>query len=402
MFENNVKNYCKRRRAEINVEQLHLDVFQEEYSSLCYLYWKLNNDGEFKYKISEVANAENLRASQVSSLVRKSCVAYSNTVFCVTCEMPRDLSSRTEYQSHERYSAEWQCKGCIELEEKVLAEGRKRIIHNFIDNQSMKPLDIDSLTLKEAVYLLSFIRYCINEMLDGLNSFSFNKNDVLTPYSDFDKDIIAFLYRRELLFIDSDTPENTFEIEKGRVVSYIPIETIWRLSFKEGDCLNKAFSRLESLLSSREFIRDKRDDLVDLINEINLMECLAELNRQLAVHRLPFNPGEKTKLVLSKALETFSVAQMYRLIWGACKDAAAFYMQGGVSKTHAANSVVGKIERTCERAISDGWNVSDFNRTKVPQSLLSRVIFNTVLGTNDGGFNSTLKQLSESFALSDE
>ena len=88
------------------------------------------------------------------------------------------------------------------------------------------------------------------------------------------------------------------------------------------------------------------------------------------------------------------MAQVYNFIWRATKDAAAYYMRSSISKRQAANSVVGNISRNMERALANGWDVKPFNRNyNLPQSSLSRIIFNVVLGTDDGGFEKTLHEL---------
>jgi hypothetical protein len=51
---------------------------------------------------------------------------------------------------------------------------------------------------------------------------------------------------------------------------------------------------------------------------------------------------------------------VYSFIWRAAKDAAAFYVRERVTKRHAANTVVGAIERSAERAVANGWDVKDF------------------------------------------
>ena len=146
--------------------------------------------------------------------------------------------------------------------------------------------------------------------------------------------------------------------------------------------------KIEQALIDGEFITKYKDELLELITEISLMECLAFLEYNLEEHNLSFQPGEKTKVLFTQLLESYSVSQIYIFIWRACKDAAAYYMKGGISKKQAANSVVGSIQRQYERAIGNNWTIGSFKRNyKLPQSILSQVVFNFMLRTDDGGFN---------------
>jgi hypothetical protein len=69
-------------------------------------------------------------------------------------------------------------------------------------------------------------------------------------------------------------------------------------------------------------------------------------------------------------------------------------MRGGVVKRQAANSVVGNISKNMEKALANRWEVMPFKRNyKLPQSTISQLLFNTVLGTDDGGFHYKLSDL---------
>ena len=61
-------------------------------------------------------------------------------------------------------------------------------------------------------------------------------------------------------------------------------------------------------------------------------------------------------MILKSVLNDFSIGQAYNFIWRAARDAAAFYVREGTSKTHAANIVPGAIQRMGERALSEGWD----------------------------------------------
>ncbi|MDU2196703.1 MAG: hypothetical protein E7E26_13245 [Clostridiales bacterium] len=63
------------------------------------------------------------------------------------------------------------------------------------------------------------------------------------------------------------------------------------------------------------------------------------------------------------------------------------YLEKGISKKHAANSVIGACERYAERAKINGWDLTQYNRIKdLPQSVLSLFYFNRVLGIGEMGF----------------
>lgn len=131
-----------------------------------------------------------------------------------------------------------------------------------------------------------------------------------------------------------------------------------------------------------------------MVKELCMQESLAYLEHILNEHNLPFKPGEKTRLILEKGLQHFSVSQMYAIIWSTGNKAAAYYMRGNVPKQQAANSMVSRMESHIDRALAENWEVKPYGRLfDLPQSVLSRLVFNSLLGTSDGGFKLKLNEL---------
>lgn len=87
--------------------------------------------------------------------------------------------------------------------------------------------------------------------------------------------------------------------------------------------------------------------------------------------------------MLENALNHFSIGQVYSFIWRAAKDAAAFYVRESVGKRHAANTVVGAIERSAERALVNGWDVTQYRRDRRAPETPMVQLFTTVSGLGD-------------------
>lgn len=102
-----------------------------------------------------------------------------------------------------------------------------------------------------------------------------------------------------------------------------------------------------------------------------------------------FNPGPKTKLVIDHLLEEYSVCQIRNLIWGSVKDAAAWYQEGNISKMHAANSVITRLNNRGEHAKAENWNLKPFH-TENEFNQVSRVLFDSILQIGRNGFEKTI------------
>lgn len=126
-----------------------------------------------------------------------------------------------------------------------------------------------------------------------------------------------------------------------------------------------------------------------------------------------FDIGEKTECVLNDLLNEFSTSQIYGIIWRAVKDASAFYVEKKVTKKHAANTVVGRMQRMGERAIADQWNLQGFGKDyELPQTAVSEILYNRILKIGRLGFekcpsiavleakrNSLLDKVTEEYEL---
>ena len=106
----------------------------------------------------------------------------------------------------------------------------------------------------------------------------------------------------------------------------------------------------------------------------------------LCIYGLTFY-ADKTYITFDILLNDFSVSQIYGIIWKMVANASKRYLEGGISKKHAANSVISACERFAVQAKINNWSLKGYNRPKdLPQSSLSSFFFNRVLGIGDMGF----------------
>ena len=124
-----------------------------------------------------------------------------------------------------------------------------------------------------------------------------------------------------------------------------------------------------------------------LWRQIAVEECIEYLLYNIKEVNFDFSPGEKTYTVLDELLNSFSVAQIYGIIWKQIAEATRLYQSKQMSQKHAANSIIGGCQRYGERAIMSKWNLTEYNRIKeLPQSVISEFFFNVILEIGDLGF----------------
>jgi len=149
-----------------------------------------------------------------------------------------------------------------------------------------------------------------------------------------------------------------------------------------------AYRKLDERLSSTAFLEAHQDDVREVALSVAKGEVLAYLELCLTERGLPFRVGEKTEHVLTMAMQNYSIGQVFAIIWRAARSASDYLVRSGCPKRQAANVVPGAMESFMQRAQGNGWNVDPFKRPgKQSQSVLSRVVFNQILGLPDGAFS---------------
>ena len=375
--------------------QLDFSSSDNQIIRLCSLYWESDTELNFRHTSSHIAQEFGISSSKVLKTVKEGCQARSSTVFCTGCGKAYIYTSRSDFQGRLLRQNNYRCSECVaddsrqkKEEQQAELETKKQIIQDRFASMGHGSLELSAVSLENSVYLLSFIRLLASESLTIYAPLEFSTQQ-LSPDDGYDIEIINQLFQEGLIVIHSTSSPNAFIWEDGEPQRFYTKKVIWSLF--TGDYVEKtqaAISNLEKAFRTHEWPASWHLDWLPLCKKIALYECLEYLKLVLEDHSLPFNPGEKTKTVISNLLENYSVGQIYNLIWGAGRDAAAFYMREKVPKTHAANTVVGALQRKGDHARAEGWELKIYRRDRrCPQSMISHVFFDRVLQIGDRGFD---------------
>lgn len=120
-----------------------------------------------------------------------------------------------------------------------------------------------------------------------------------------------------------------------------------------------------------------------LARELLHEEALANLVFRLGQHNLPFTPGDKTRSVLDRLLDDFSLAQVWNIIWQAATSATAWRERQGVSRAHAANAAVSTLEKRGETYRQQGGPKPGRREYDLPVPMVCHVLFVNALGLTD-------------------
>jgi hypothetical protein len=372
----------------------------DEHQALSRLYWELDLDNNFKYKVSEIAKQFGIPSPRLNKVVNEYCNAYSDHIRCSNCGEKYAFSSRSDFQQWQSASNnDWLCDKCTairkeqELKEKQeLEEEHRKIVRKNFDLSARHLLDFNDVSFDDAIGFLALVRLGASEDFGFIAPIATLKA-LFAPSETLQYETLKRLYHNHLIYVHPNSEPRAFEFEAATIKSFFLDRVMWALPIGKSTSNPKDLvTGLEHIFLNMDWPDEWYDQRLPFCKKVALEECLQYLKISLDEHKFQFKPGEKTNLVINNLLEDFSVAQIHNFIWRAARDAAAFYVRERVAKQHAANTVVGSIQRQGERARSEGWDVKPYHRDfRCPQSMISQVLYNTALHIGDEGFNKPLK-----------
>lgn len=297
------------------------------------------------------------------------------SLICESCRDAEDEALREAKKAEERTLAEAAANK---------AERRAIIIEKHFPD-SLPAAEPQSLTLEDAVFLSSIWRAAMSECLDELPAMG-SVSERIAPTEEMSVEILRHLTARHIIQVHPESPEDAFVFEGDTILHYYLFKVRWLIAPAMKD--ESLIARIEDIFHKDSWSPGWENEVLQLWRRIALHECYDYLKVQMKQHGFDFTPGDKTRIVFLDALTTFSTAQMYSFIYRAVRDAAALYVREGISRNHAANTAIGSIRRSVERARTDEWTVPNYRPDfRCPQSAISKVLFDAALKIGARGFN---------------
>lgn len=301
------------------------------------------------------------------------------------------------------YVGRWQCHcaHCVEDRRQfaqMMRDAKEEKIRAFC--LTTRPTDIhqpaaQDLDLRTAVALLALARTClIVDEVDGDQSSPSRMTlealaDATIPFAprgDLVFFLLAQLSTQGLIAISESSPPDAFTFEEGELRSYDPLRARWLLSVKDPDNLLSEISRVAQ--NAAEWPSHWEQAVNDVWVEIALAECKEYFRCAAEERRLPEAGEKSTETMLRSLLESFSVAQCYRIIWTCAQRSSDFLVRKRCTRQHAANYMIGECQRWSDRAKAENWGVKPFKRNfNLPRSSISHVFFDVFLKIGEDGFD---------------
>lgn len=300
------------------------------------------------------------------------------------------------------YVGRWQChcEHCLDDRKRfaqMMREVKEEKIRAFC--HTIRPTDIhqpaaQDLDLRTAVALLVLARTCLFVDEAGGDQSSRSRMTLealadatipLAPRGGLASSMLAELSTQGLIAISELSPPDAFTFEEGELRSYDPSRVLWSLTVEDPEQLLSAISRLAQ--NAAEWPSHWNQAVKNVWVEIALAECKEYFRYAAEERRLPEAGEKSTETMLRGLVESFSVAQCYRIIWTGAQRASDFLVRKRCNTKHAANYMIGECQRWADRAKAENWEVKPFKRNfDLPRSSISHVFFDVFLKIGEDGF----------------
>jgi len=141
----------------------------------------------------------------------------------------------------------------------------------------------------------------------------------------------------------------------------------------------------------------------EFLAAVSAHECIGFLEASARKYNLPIQIGLKVQHLFRTALKEHNVGQLISLVWSSVKRALAKIQMGNFSRARAAATVIPHFEKLLLRAKDEQWTLTKYHRLfDIPQSRLSRIIFNDMLQISDDGYSFSEVWFRQNFLKTDE
>lgn len=361
-------------------------------------YWTLAEDGEtWVQTVTAIRNEFGFSQREMQVLVQEGGTARLHDVRCPDCGDPQQATSRTNYAELLR-RGNVLCVTCQILVDQARQEAarereerRRQALKDAFPLYADAPIEAEDLTLFQAIALHAlFSDPAVEEA--GLTT----PTDIWPKERRWAPGSLRYEYERRLLHAKPhtlirahrDSDPDAFVWEDNAPTGSFYLGRISYYLLGPEDDLNARAPRLLADLNRvfREgpWPADWLGQWRDLWEELAIAQAGAYLDMKLREHHLEMKQGDGTRTALADALAHFSLGQVFNFIYRAAKDSAAYYQRGGVNKKHAANSSIGRISASADRARANGWDIKSFGMPwNLPFSAIAETFFSKVMWQAD-------------------
>ncbi|UVJ43122.1 hypothetical protein NVV94_21500 [Pseudomonas sp. LS1212] len=334
--------------------RLEFQTQDPEEIALATRYWAMNEDGGYLEKVSElVPFREVTQSGLIAKYVWTFCHAFDENQACRKCEGPILITSRTDVKKQFQLS-EAPCEACSEILRLEELE-RRRVAEVELQNQLATRIDYmrtASISYADLTDDQCFILLAIDALITprlAHGTFTEDDCEALAPWEG--TSYLTRLFRGGVIFDDPEAARSGTYYLQDEKLQAIPSSLQFFLPADES--LGRGAEALETITERQ--LTDS-EAMTNLWLDYAVGDVLRYLMEQCRVysHDLDYEDIEKIRATVRFGLHTYSVSQLWFIMWKVVRDAASLANREYYNRYKAAATIPNKIRKQIERAEKQG------------------------------------------------
>lgn len=336
------------------VVRLEFNTQDPEEIALAKRYWAMDENCVYLEKVSGlVPFREIIQSGLVAKYVRTFCKVFDENQVCIKCEGPIIVTSRSEVRKFFQLS-ESPCEACSEIlrreelerSREAEVELQKHLVNriSYIRGVSVSYADFKD----DQCLILSALETLISSRL-AQSTFTEKDCEALVPWES--ESYTNRLFREGVIFDDPELSRpGTYYLRDGKLQA---ISNSLQFFLPADD---KQGRNADSIKAIKERKFTDSEAITNFWLDYAVGDVLRYLMDQCRIynHYLDCDDIEKVKAVVRSSLKTYSVSQLWFVMWKVVRDAASLANREYYNRYKAAATIPNKIRKQVEKADKQG------------------------------------------------
>jgi hypothetical protein len=346
-------------------------------------YWAMDDEGAYLERVANMVPFRDIQQSgQIAKRVREFCIAFDENQQCYLCGNLVEINGRTEAKKSSQISS-IPCASCASAQRirraEQQAQEEQKVSKMLVDLAKRNAsIELNYADLPDDVVLLLFAINALVAPRLAEGSFGVGDCEDLAPQNGYE--LVMRLVNEHYLLQDySVARPGTY---------YLKDDELWRKVFQielflPPDVVHGRGADALNFLQERVF--SDAEALTNLWLDYAVGDVLHYLLDQCSTynHDLDQDAVDKVKAMVRHALHTYSVSQLWSVMWKVVRDAASLANREYYNRPKATATIPNKIRKLLEAADQQGGVLKPWDR---PQSHIAGslgMVFSNLFGINE-------------------
>lgn len=325
-------------------------------------YWAVDEFGQYLEKVSALAGLiEMAQGVTLTSFIRQRCNAFDENQVCPKCAELIEIKNRSQAKKLPQPAIKL-CTLCQKDQDDITLEAKRskaaeleRQLAEFCRNQSTRTVDYSAIPDAHVLMLLALDRAITPRLANG--GFTIGDCRGLAPL--YIGDFVLQLREAGLVLDDPSKARPGTYYWEGDEIWMVRDQVVYRLA---PDAESRSADEVIRSLSDRVYT--DAEGIFNLWLDYSAADVMRYLGIQCELynHELTEQELEEIKSTLRSALETYSVSQLWSVVWKVVRDAASLANREYYNRPKAAATIPGKIRRNLEKVRRESIELKSWSR----------------------------------------